>query len=209
MIHEASMSDFRHLERPRSRPEIFGLSTLDTVTCALGGAIILMIFMAALTDRQAKVTLTPHRKILESGDREPATPTARATATSTADPKDMENLVVVYLDGAASRLGQAPSIEAPTKACVSLDFQVRTLRSAPEHFGTDGDDLPVAFSVWAAGDAAPCTGFTLHVPAVHAAPCEATLVSSGHYQTRQFSSCRASMVFESNGDKVYRFEREY
>ena len=71
------MSDFRHLERPRSRPEFFGLATLDTVTCALAGGIVLMILMAALTDRRAPVKLTPLRAIFESGEAKDPTPAER------------------------------------------------------------------------------------------------------------------------------------
>jgi len=190
------------------KPEVFGLATLDTVTCALAGAIVLLIFMAALTERDAKLVMSTERQILQSGEEEPATPAARQASTDSQFPVDMENLVAVFFDVGAKR-GVLPIVVGRGSGCSNTVLGARTLRSPSEHFTSDSFASPVGVTVWASGDPVECREFSLQVPGVGPVGCTVTLVSGAHFDSRQIRACNATMVFKSNGDRVYRFDREY
>ena len=199
------MSEYAHIEPVRRRPEVFGISTLDTVTCALGAAIILMILMAVLTPRAAEVVLTPHRQILQSGEAELGSPAERNPAGVESDPEmpaDLENLLVVFYSATADRNASDPAIK--TIDCPNTSLNVRVLRSPREHFESDKDENPVAYAIWAEGKADSCEHFSLTPDGLPNGSCDVVLVSAAHFQTRTLISCKEPINFKSNGDKIYR-----
>ena len=66
----------------RSELEVFGLSMLDTVTCGLGGAIVLMLLIASLIPPEADVNFSNQTaiEIADDGQKRSAAPSA-TTAT--------------------------------------------------------------------------------------------------------------------------------
>lgn len=51
----------------RRHTEVFSMSMLDTVTCSLGGAIILTLFIASLVPENAKLIFEPLPPVVNSG----------------------------------------------------------------------------------------------------------------------------------------------
>ncbi|WP_097152229.1 hypothetical protein [Cohaesibacter gelatinilyticus] len=206
------MSDFRHLERPRSRPEFFGLATLDTVTCALAGGIVLMILMAALTDRSAPVQLTPLRAIFESGEAKDPTPAERGVSEAAAAARDMYNLAVVFISAPSSRDAVA-LVSARGQDCALAEVEARIMREAGSHFLSDDPGASTALGIWAAGNPVGCQRFEVQSPVTSTAPCSVVLVTGGHYDVRRFPNCNVTFVFTTalteQGDAVFRFERGY
>lgn len=206
------MSDFRHLERPRTRPEFFGLATLDTVTCALAGGIVLMILMAALTDRSAPVKLTPLRAIFESGAAKDPTPGERGVSEAARTTRDMYNLAVVFLSVPSARDAVA-QVSAVGQSCALAEVEARIMREAGSHFLSDQPGVSTALGIWAAGNPSGCRRFEVQSPVTTTVPCSVVLVTGGHYDIRRFPNCNVTFVFTTTfteqGDAVFRFERGY
>lgn len=206
------MSDFRHLERPRSRPEFFGLATLDTVTCALAGGIVLMILMAALTDRSAPVKLTPLRAIFESGEAKDPTPAERGVSEAAAAARDMYNLAVVFIS-APSDIDAVAQVSAVVQTCTLAEVEARIMRKAGSHFLSDDPGGSTALGIWAAGNPSGCRRFEVQSPVSTTASCSVVLVTGGHYDVRRFPNCNVTFVFTTafteKGEAVFRFERGY
>lgn len=206
------MSEFRHLERPRTRPEFFGLATLDTVTCALAGGIVLMILMAALTDRSAPVKLTPLRAIFESGKAKDPTPGERGISEAASATRDMYNLAVLFISAPSEREAVA-QISAVGQTCALAEIEARVMREAGSHFLSDDPGDSTAIGIWAAGNPSGCRRFEVQSPVTETAACRVVLVTGGHYDIRSFPNCNVTFVFTTvfteQGEAVFRFERGY
>lgn len=204
MIHR------RRLALRRPRPELLGLSTLDTVTCALAGAIVLMMFMAFLTVPGAQVVLTDVRRIWEAGvalgQGEEAAQAAEAAAAAAAPSVDVRNIAVLFIDMTAK-----VRLTATVKQYCDFGPPLYALQSAEGHLS--GTDESHALVIWAERPHPECTDFKIKaeyhpmVSATVALGCEVTLVSGAHYDTRQYSSCPTTFDLYAARDQVFRLER--
>lgn len=201
------MSDFRHLERPRTRPEMLGLSTLDTVTCALSGAIILMVVMASQTDPQAKVSLTAVREIRESGDGTDGTSISLQTGqiAGVAAPGQVRNLAVIYFE-LKQGAEQISNVEVSSVDC---QLTTRLTYEPSAHFRTDPRQRLVGVSIWADGAASSCSAFSVRVNDIGNESCQVTLVSGAHYESQDVRDCSSSIRFSSNNGSVFQFKGMY
>lgn len=201
------MSDFRHLERPRTRPEMLGLSTLDTVTCALSGAIILMVVMASQTDPQAKVSLTAVQEIRESGDGTDGTSISLQTGQTAgvAAPGQVRNLAVIYFE-LKQGAEQISNVEVSSVDC---QLTTRLTYEPSAHFPTDPRQRLVGVSIWADGAASSCSAFSVRVNDIGNESCQVTLVSGAHYESQDVRDCSSSIRFSSNNGSVFQFKGMY
>jgi len=97
----------------RRHIEVFSMSMLDTVTCSLGGAIILTLFIASLVPENAKLIFEPLPPVVNSG--QPA---------HTALPPI--GLVTVYFTPSGAAEFQPDEMEPTAEACpdVAANFEV-------------------------------------------------------------------------------------
>lgn len=201
------MSDFRHLERPKTRPELLGLSTLDTVTCALSGAIILMVVMASQTDPKAEVSLTTLRQIMQSGAGTDGTSVALEPdqAAAVAAPSEVQNLAVIYfeLEQDAGRVSNVTVLPAECHLTTHLTYE------AAAHFPSDPPQQLVGVSIWADDESDTCSAFSIQVNGIGSDSCQVTVVSGAHYDNRQMRDCSRAIRFSSNNDSVFQFEGFY
>lgn len=185
--------------------EIFGLSTLDTVTCALAGSIVLLIFMASFTKPEAAVQLVQYRELRQAGTGAKIS-TAQVGLSVDVSAPALKNLIVVYL-----KLDQTPKLPVLRANGCNSTISVSPLRSAAGHFPGDSPDPLVAFVAWHDSKkptGAPCNDFTVEIAGGWAASrCAATLVSGAHVQFQRFDPCPRNYRFISNGDDVFRFDR--
>ena len=195
------MIDRRRLALRRPRPELLGLSTLDTVTCALAGAIVLMMFMAFLTVPGAQVLLTDVRQIWQAGVGQ-GDGKDEGTEAAAAAPVEVRNVAVLFID-LETNVGVTAAV---TQNC---DFgePLFVLRSAKGHLTQK--DASHALVIWAEQPDPECTDFKIKVEydPKDAPACEVTLVSGAHYDTRRYTSCQTEFDLYSAKDQVFRLER--
>lgn len=191
----------------RENPDTFGLSTLDTVTCALGGSIVLMLLLASLTDPQAEVTLDARRQILQSGSGE----IAKSWAAGSREPGDPERnastslvlLIVDYEDAVPGTF--------ETAGCGGA-IRITELRHSNDTFSKNGASRIRAVTIWRDGPAkTKCGAFAVDLPMQGdlSRGCTMTLVSGAHYQYREESECPKKVDLTSNEGEVFRFKRGF
>lgn len=92
----------------RISPGVFSMSMLDTVTCGLGGAIVLLLYMASIVPPQAKLLfeeLVPADQPEAEDAKNPADPAAALPI-----PRGILTLVFTVTDGSGFTLEAAESI---------------------------------------------------------------------------------------------------
>lgn len=198
----------RHVRRSTS-PEVFGLSMLDTVSCALGGAIILKILMSSFIEPGAQVEITEYRQIYQKGGGIPvshAPVNENGIDTGEGQVSKISNLATLFLDfqatGEISTEDLKPTLYSPA-GCKG--GRVSILKPPSQHYPNEHADDRWALVIWA--DAA-CRSFTLNlkletVPAA----CTATLVSGAHFDVKSFRPCRPRFQLRGSGKQVYVFRR--
>lgn len=200
------MIDRRRFSRRRGKPELLGLSTLDTVCCALAGAIVLMIVMAATTPSKATVVLTSVREVFQSGrglggDDQPPTPSSGEAG----DGGDVRNLAVLFLDFDRP-VALAPKLD--DKCDLGLD-PLSDLGAADEQFQGVNERERHALVIWAKKTPTNCDTLTIELGYGGIPPpgCNATLVSGGHYREMPKARCRGSFRLEIQDEGVLQFAR--
>ena len=200
------MTDISRYARRSSRPVLLGLSTLDTVSCALGGAIILMILMSSFVEPGAEIEITEYREIYQTGAGTPGpTPpgTENGTDTGEGQTSQIANLATLFLDfqgDGTSTKGLEPTL-VPSTGC--KDSRVSILKPPERHYPSEHADRRWALVVWADTD---CESFTLkfELETVPTA-CTATLVSGAHFDVKSFRPCRPRFELRGSGKQVYVF----
>ncbi len=202
------MSDISRHVRRSSSPEVFGLSTLDTVSCALGGAIILMILMSSFIERGAPVQITEYRQIFQKGDGDPEPPPV--------DPPDggnggggktvkLSNLATLFLDfegTGASTEDLKPTLSS-SAGCTRK--RVSILKPPSQHYPDEHASVRWALVIWADTG---CKSFTLDLELKSMPPaCTATLVSGAHFDVKSFRPCHPRFRLRGSGNQVYVFRR--
>ena len=188
-------------------PEVFGLSTLDTVTCALGGAIILMIFMASFTEPDAPVQIADYRVIKQAGQEKPSEEIPGTVTNEGA--LQLSNIATVFFDFGARGVNSADV--DPKALCVNKASRhpaVSLLKPPEAHYVDEESEDRWALVAWA-DPTADCKAFTIELGlGSNPAPCRATLVSGANVQMRNYRrGCPSSLTLRSSGTKVYRFSR--
>jgi len=197
------MMDRRRFARRREKPELLGLSTLDTVSCALAGAIVLMIVMAATTPSTAKVELTPVREIFQSGAGTGGKDENPSLSVGKAGGGEVHNLAVLFLDFDRP-IALKPRLETQ---CARIDA-LSDLGSAGEHFRGEAPRKTHALVVWAEPVRNGCTKLMLWLDYEDGpSGCDVTLVSGGHYQQLRKEQCRNGFDLYALGDGVLQFKR--
>ena len=192
----------------RNNPETFGLSTLDTVTCALGGSIILMLLLTEMTPKEAAVNMNEHRIILQSGsdggDPQPAVVREENKSGGTS----ATSLLVLIVD-----YSEEPSGTFEVTGCPSPS-RITQMRGPKENF-LDAEMPPPprnwtrAIAIWRDEEAIQeCRNYKVTLPTQSTqAACRMTLVSGAHYQYRNSASCK-EVNLASNEGEVFFFVRE-
>ena len=197
----------RFVDRP-ANPEVFGLSTLDTVSCALGGAIILMILMSSFIERGAQVTITEYRQILQIGVGQPAPspPDAGHGDAAGADKASkLSNLATLFLDFEVTGAELIKPKPTPGSKDVCENTRVSILKPPKAHYPGENADGRWAVVIW--GDKR-CPKLTIDLNQGRIPPsCTATLVTGAHFQVQPFSSCRPPFRLRGAGNQVFVFRR--
>ena len=195
-------------------PEVFGLSTLDTVTCALGGAIILMIFMASFTEPDAPVQIADYRVIKQAGREKPSEDVLGAATDESA--LQLSNIATVFFDFGVRGVNSA-GVD-PKPRCEDRELHappdVSLLKPPEAHYDNEGSEVRWALVAWAKPPS-ECREFTIKLRLGSTPPpCRATLVSGANVQTRTYHrqcpsslTLRASDATADEDRKVYRFSR--
>lgn len=116
------------MPRPE-RAEIFGLSMLDTVTCGLGAAIVIMLFVASKVEPYARIVFTPEASQPVAGDPPPAQPAA--------DMQPAVGMASVFLS--AGEAPGAPAMEACSGERVDDDAVWLSAVHRPDPFEPRGE----------------------------------------------------------------------
>ena len=202
------MTDISRHARRSSSPALLGLSTLDTVSCALGGAIILMILMSSFIEPGAEVEITEYREIYQKGAGTPG-PTApdagKSIETGEGQTSQVSNLATLFLEfqGAGVSTKDLEPTLSPSTGC--KDSRVSILKPPEGHYPGEHADRRWALVVWADTD---CDSFTLELE-LETVPraCTATLVSGAHFDVKSFRPCRPRFELGGSGKQVYVFRR--
>ena len=197
----------KRFARPRSRPETFGLSTLDTVTCALGGAFVLLIFMAALTDPKAELTVDRQRTLDDSGRVELQ---EAAAWTDAADPnaEALDNIAALIVDydrplRDATKIGVA----RPAVGCKKLRYAVS--RDSRANYSREAKPRPaqrLAITLWLEKSGPTCNSVVIELPPTGDSRigCVVRLVAGRHWQIRDYPrACIDRLRLVSNEGVVF------
>ena len=202
------MSDISRHARRSTSPELLGLSMLDTVTCALGGAIILMILMTSVIEPGAQVEITEYRRIHQAGAGTPGPPASDAGEgidSGQGQASKLSNLATLFLDfegAGVSTKDLRPGL-SQSKECE--DATVSILKPPEGHYPGEQGERRWALVVWAESS---CKSFTLDLE-LESVPqaCTATLVSGAHFEVKSFRPCRPHFELRGRGKQVVSFRR--
>ncbi len=200
------MIDARRARKPKTRPEVFGLSTLDTVTCALGGSIMLLVMLAAGTIPEAPVALVDIRKLFQTG--------AGADGLTLTEQSEMEeaveirNLAMIYID-----TGNKTVLKLKPTRCTALEPSIISMAGAKVQYSPTPTGHQHAFAIWPENASTiNCGKLALELD-FEAPPggCRITLVSGNHYQLRPddglgYVTCPQRIRLRSNGQGVFQFD---
>ena len=182
----------------RAPIEVFGLSMLDTVTCGLGAAIVLLLFIASQIPPEAVISFT--RESAVSG-QSPATPEP-IPEPSSSDRKNVIGIASVFLRFDA-KLDFQDSKVTDCRGHKHDDLKKSVLFPPEKMFG-DGDALTEwGFSVWWAGSVdefeneAGCIRLTL--PTFGASGCEYSFVADAYIQAFK-DRCPEHLTFDRRGN---------
>lgn len=200
------MIDARRAKKPQLRPEVFGLATLDTVTCALGGSIMLLVFMATITDPKAAVALVDTRNFFQSGEGDDGLKVS--TQAGIEESVKVRNLAMIYIDTRdETRLIAKPS------NCAELDDSIIIMSASAQHYSKEDLGKNHGIAIWPTQAPENCRKFALEL-SYDPAPsgCRITLVSGNHFQQKPqtgegFATCPAKIRLHSTGDGVFQFDR--
>ena len=198
----------RHVRRSTS-PEVFGLSMLDTVSCALGGAIILKILMSSFIEPGAQIEITEYRQIHQKGSGtpvQPAPPIVNGIKPGEVQTSKISNLATLFLDfqatGGVSTEDLKPTLSS-SAGCKGGSVSV--LKPPSQHYPDEHAEDRWALVVWADAE---CRSFTLNLELETVPPaCTATLVSGAHFDVKSFRPCRPRFQLRGSGKQVYVFRR--
>ena len=197
----------RFVDRPVN-PEVFGLSTLDTVSCALGGAIILMILMSSFIERGAQVTITEYRQVFQEGVGEGAARpwvTVNGDEASADKASKLSNLATLFLDFEVTGAELKKPRPTPDSPDVCENSRVSILNPPKAHYPGEIADGRWAVVIW--GDKR-CPTLTIDFNHGRIPPsCTATLVTGAHFQVKSFPSCRPPFRLRGAGNRVFVFRR--
>lgn len=200
------MIDARRARKPKLRPEVFGLATLDTVTCALGGSIMLLVLMASITDPRAAVALVDTRNFFQSGDGDNGLQVSSQAGHD--ESVEVRNLAMIYID-----TQNETRIVASPGNCAELDGSVLEMGASEQHFDQERLGKNHGIAIWPEQVPENCRKFALEL-SYDPAPsgCRITLVSGNHFQQKPqsgqgFATCPAKIRLRSTGRGVFQFDR--
>jgi len=115
------------MSRRRALPQPFGLSVLDTVTCGLGGAIVILLYAA--------ITVTPGAPVVTT-TAQAATAAETATAPSAAESLAVQGLLTVIFEGAQA--DPMPCASAPASVRSRVVRTPAAVRAQPDALARRG-----------------------------------------------------------------------
>ena len=194
--------------RKRSRKEMadpFGLTTLDTVTCALGGAIIIMLLLAALVHPSAQLSVNRGQLGLAGtgDDSQPiAVPVAEGEEDAEHGKQTSEDVTIAVL---ILSFDEPVEFLPITASCAGAPVNITQTRDAESNFD------PSAASVHALtlrfpspGQAVPCVRLSVPLTLPAGLACEITLVAGRHIQRQRHPrGCPSQIEMRSNEGQVF------
>ena len=194
------MADLARYVRPAEQPEVFGLSTLDTVSCALGGAIILMILMASFIERGAPVKVSAHRGILGENEN----PSDDDAGVGQEGGSALSSIATLFLDFDGTDVAIA-GVHAPGEHADCGGLRVSHLDPSRIASSRDPPADRLAFIVW---DDGSCPSFAVEPQYTSTPPpCTMTLVSGAHFDVKRFPRCPGRIRLRKGGRYVYVLQR--
>ncbi|MDE0208299.1 MAG: hypothetical protein OXJ64_00265 [Boseongicola sp.] len=191
----------------RGRPEVFGLATLDTVTCALGGAIALMILMAAVTPPSAP-QIVPLRLLFQGGGGIGSPTDPEVIVDATEEPRIVvQQLAIVFIDFPEPYGDLSASV---TGRCDIASPAAGFLRGQDVH---PGDDLATssqhALVIWTPPGGERCGRLVVEIEYADEHPrCDLLLISGPNYETRNdFGACPQRVELGTVDGNTFRIDR--
>ena len=197
----------------RRSVEVFGMSMLDTVTCGLGGGIILMLFIASAIPPEARIVFTQGVAApveAPAPERRSAIPIASVILTAEEQEQPDWNVQVTTCSGARvdgvriSFLHDRDCI-LPAERISEEDERVRSCTYPTDSGAAELDEWGVAF--WLVGEAVPeeagCLRITLPLPEGDsvAEGCRLLYVAGAH--TARLPHCPATLSIERSDEGIY------
>ena len=183
---------------------------LDTVSCALGGAIILMILMSSFVEPGARVEITDNRQINQKGTGDPgltAPDTEDGIESGEGQTSEISNLATLFLDFQGTEVSTKDMKPTLASSTGCNDGRVSVLKPPGQHYPGEHSERRWALVVWADAD---CKSFALDLevePEILPRTCTATLVSGAHFDVKSFRPCRPRFELRGVGKQVYTFRR--
>lgn len=183
----------------RTEIEVFGLSMLDTVTCGLGGGLILMLYIASHIEPQAVVSVSREQAVgvgtTESGRDGTAGDAAQEQAYGLAS--------IVQSFQAAEARGQVV-VKACDGGLLPPTVRIASLRDKNAVFG--GEPRSLGTAVWwqgtAPANAPQCIAFEFQ--GITAGPCSMVYVADAHAYRRSLAKCvRTGQFVRADSDGIY------
>lgn len=165
------------------------MSALDTVTCALGGSIVLMLLMASRTLPEAPIVFVEQRQVLASG----AQPESR---TSQGRPTALLLLSIRH----DSPVDSSPLV---LSGCGGVDGRSLSSRNIL-HADLDADWTEKGLLVWGDMDV-PCKRPVVKQQVSGSAGCRMLLVSGAHYDERRMTPCPTKIRLRSTTGQAFAF----
>jgi hypothetical protein len=182
----------------RTEIEVFGLSMLDTVTCGLGGALILMLFIASKIEPQAAIAVS----------RESAA--GATTATTGKDDGDAQRsahgLASIVQSFQAADAGAEVVLKPCEGGTLPVGVRVASLRDTNAVF--DGKPKSMGAAIWwqSADLTMAPRCISIEFRGIAAGPCSTVYVADAHAYRRRDDKCVLSGQIErAAADGIYEF----
>ncbi|WP_171208869.1 MULTISPECIES: hypothetical protein [unclassified Ruegeria] len=183
----------------RRHTEVFSLSMLDTVTCGLGGAIVIMLYMASEVPKQAKLIFEQ----LEPSDQPGEQSLTPAESHGQTAPNFIGLLTLFFSQAGGQEFDLAMEHERPTaKHCqaTSNDFFFALGHTADILFTSSFNSREVSLSVWAERGSGQERPDCVVITPPTAVSCEYTYVTDGYATIGRPEACPTEIKFILSDD---------
>lgn len=203
----------------RPEVEVFGMSMMDTVTCGLGAAIILMLLIASMIPQRAQILFT-HQEVVAPSD-DPGAPVANNTASESRK-NAIGILSLIYTNpnrdvpltaaNAPQVTGYALNSQNGRTTCTSREVKnpkhLRILTLAdPEETFTDERSRTISHVFWWVGDEASMEAnvgcLEIKLPQIGRS-CSLRIIADAQQRTSKF--CRDKLFFKRSIEGIYELE---
>ena len=180
----------------RSTPGVFSMSMLDTVTCGLGGAIVLLLYMASNVQQGAKLLFEE----LTPSDRLDVAELAKSQEPGEALPIPRGILTLIFRTSGGTGYVLENAINIAVSGCNNADLPQGVLSStahAPNGLFQPSDTLVGALSVslWVEPNAPLPDCVSITPPTPENGACQYSIIADGYATVGAPVACTGALEF--------------